>query len=74
MCVSGCFPQILEEGVPQRDALVLPVRKLLPRRVLVAGVELDAGHKYTPGQKFAHWEHKGVALRDTLLQDLGEAS
>ena len=28
------------------------------RRVL-----LDAGHKYTPGQKFAHWEHKGVRLR-----------
>jgi len=28
------------------------------RRVL-----LDAGHKYTPGQKFAHWEHKGVLLR-----------
>ena len=24
---------------------------------------LDAGHKYTPGQKFAHWEHKGVKLR-----------
>ena len=24
---------------------------------------LDAGHKYTPGQKFAHWEHKGVRLR-----------
>eukprot|EP00325_Prymnesiales_sp_UTEX-LB-985_P009138 CAMPEP_0174698280 /NCGR_PEP_ID=MMETSP1094-20130205/3912_1 /TAXON_ID=156173 /ORGANISM="Chrysochromulina brevifilum, Strain UTEX LB 985" /LENGTH=296 /DNA_ID=CAMNT_0015895415 /DNA_START=31 /DNA_END=921 /DNA_ORIENTATION=+ len=28
------------------------------RRVLV-----DGGHKYTPGQKFAHWEHKGVLLR-----------
>lgn len=26
-------------------------------------IELDAGHKYTPGQKFAHWEHKGVKLR-----------
>ena len=26
-------------------------------------VMLDAGHKYTPGQKFAHWEHKGVKLR-----------
>ena len=26
-------------------------------------IELDAGHKYTPGQKFAHWEHKGVLLR-----------
>lgn len=26
-------------------------------------VELDTGHKYTPGQKFAHWEHKGVRLR-----------
>lgn len=26
-------------------------------------IELDAGHKYTPGQKFAHWEHKGVMLR-----------
>lgn len=26
-------------------------------------VELDGGHKYTPGQKFAHWEHKGVMLR-----------
>jgi hypothetical protein len=26
-------------------------------------VLLDAGHKYTPGQKFAHWEHKGVKLR-----------
>lgn len=26
-------------------------------------VMLDAGHKYTPGQKFAHWEHKGVRLR-----------
>ena len=26
-------------------------------------VLLDAGHKYTPGQKFAHWEHKGVTLR-----------
>ena len=25
--------------------------------------ELDAGSKYTPGQKFAHWEHKGVKLR-----------
>ena len=25
--------------------------------------ELDAGNKYTPGQKFAHWEHKGVKLR-----------
>ena len=24
---------------------------------------LDAGHKFTPGQKFAHWEHKGVQLR-----------
>ena len=29
-----------------------------PWRVL-----LDTGHKYTPGQKFAHWEHKGVTLR-----------
>ena len=26
-------------------------------------VMLDSGHKYTPGQKFAHWEHKGVKLR-----------
>ncbi len=26
-------------------------------------VLLDGGHKYTPGQKFAHWEHKGVLLR-----------
>ena len=26
-------------------------------------VLLDGGHKYTPGQKFAHWEHKGVRLR-----------
>ena len=26
-------------------------------------VLLDAAHKYTPGQKFAHWEHKGVKLR-----------
>jgi hypothetical protein len=26
-------------------------------------VLLDGGHKYTPGQKFAHWEHKGVVLR-----------
>ncbi|KAL3913156.1 MAG: hypothetical protein SGPRY_008085 [Prymnesium sp.] len=26
-------------------------------------VELDAGHKYTPGQKFAYWEHRGVRLR-----------
>lgn len=26
-------------------------------------VELDGGHKYTPGQKFAYWEHKGVQLR-----------
>jgi hypothetical protein len=26
-------------------------------------VLLDAGHKYTPGQKFAHWEYKGVQLR-----------
>ena len=26
-------------------------------------VVLDTGHKYTPGQKFAHWEHKGVQLR-----------
>ncbi len=24
---------------------------------------VDAGKKYTPGQKFAHWEHKGVRLR-----------
>ena len=24
---------------------------------------LDTTHKYTPGQKFAHWEHKGVKLR-----------
>ncbi|EOD08596.1 hypothetical protein EMIHUDRAFT_465529 [Emiliania huxleyi CCMP1516] len=26
-------------------------------------VEVDAGHKYTPGQKFAHWEHRGTMLR-----------
>ena len=26
-------------------------------------VVIDAGHKYTPGQKFAHWEHRGVKLR-----------
>ena len=26
-------------------------------------VLLDAGHTYTPGQKFAHWEHRGVQLR-----------
>ena len=24
---------------------------------------LDGGHKFTPGQKFAHWEHRGVKLR-----------
>ncbi len=23
----------------------------------------DGGHKFTPGQKFAHWEHRGVMLR-----------
>ena len=26
-------------------------------------VELDAGHKYTPGQKFAYWEHLGIQMR-----------
>ena len=26
-------------------------------------VKMDADHKYTPGQKFAHWEHRGVRLR-----------
>jgi len=37
----------------------------IERLLTAAGkrVEMDAGHKYTPGQKFAHWEHKGVLLR-----------
>lgn len=26
-------------------------------------VQTDGGHKYTPGQKFAYWEHRGVKLR-----------
>jgi len=35
---------------------------------------LDGGTKYTPGQKFAHWEHKGVRLRVEIGPREAEAS
>ena len=56
---------IFWKGHAQQMARVLSVCKDVEDALRAAGrrVELDAGHKYTPGQKFAHWEHKGVALR-----------
>ena len=56
---------IFWKGHAQQMARVLSVCKDVEDALRSAGrrVELDAGHKYTPGQKFAHWEHKGVALR-----------
>ena len=56
---------IFWKGEAQQMALVTGVCSDVKASLEEGGVrcELDGGHKYTPGQKFAHWEHKGVKLR-----------
>jgi len=56
---------IFWKGQAGQRGKVLSVCSDIQKYLVEAGkrVELDAGHKYTPGQKFAHWEHRGVLLR-----------
>lgn len=56
---------IFWKGQAGQRGQVLSVCADLQKLLAEAGrrVEMDAGHKYTPGQKFAHWEHRGVKLR-----------
>jgi hypothetical protein len=56
---------IFWKGTAGQRGQVLSVCADLQTHLAEAGkrVEMDAGHKYTPGQKFAHWEHRGVKLR-----------
>ena len=55
---------IFWKGEAQQMATVLSVCADVQSSLSEAGVhcELDGGKKYTPGQKFAHWEHKGAAV------------
>lgn len=59
---------IFWKGEAKQMARVLSVCADVEKALADSGrrVLLDAGHKYTPGQKFAHWEHKGVTLRVEL--------
>eukprot|EP00965_Chrysotila_dentata_P090795 2996631-Pleurochrysis_carterae.AAC.2 len=56
---------IFWKGVAEQRGRVLSACKDIEQLLLRSGrrVELDSGTKYTPGQKFAHWEHRGVKLR-----------
>jgi hypothetical protein len=56
---------IFWKGQAGQRGQVLSVCADVQKQLTEAGrrVEMDAGHKYTPGQKFAHWEHRGVLLR-----------
>jgi len=56
---------IFWKGQAGQRGKVLTVCADVQRMLAEAGkrVEVDAGHKYTPGQKFAHWEHRGTMLR-----------
>lgn len=56
---------IFWKGEAGQRASVLSVCVDVEKLLSDAGkkVVMDGGHKFTPGQKFAHWEHRGVKLR-----------
>ena len=56
---------IFWKGEAGQRAKVLSVCADVEKLLGEAGTStvVDAGKKYTPGQKFAHWEHRGVRLR-----------
>uniref|UniRef100_A0A7S0LV79 Anticodon-binding domain-containing protein n=1 Tax=Coccolithus braarudii TaxID=221442 RepID=A0A7S0LV79_9EUKA len=59
---------IFWKGVASQRAKVLSACADVEALLKKAGkaVIVDGGTKYTPGQKFAHWEHRGVRLRIEL--------